>query len=376
MKKLIVFVTLVALCMPFLFIGASAETFDYMDYITNIQILDDGYATVTVDLPVHGNRYDITDPLFADSTQTSFAQSVIYPFSAYESTGYDYDIKISPSWSNKRVNALSLTNLPAKSELNIWLNIESYDAQSGEASTPTIDYDWYSSAGLWYYLKDGNRVKTQKTDFGLWSISPIQSENNYTFEFYNTGILTDPENPTSNVFTSATSFYPTFSFTNVRFANDTVLKLTVVKYQLILHLDKSQLGDKYTKLLNSILSDIKQQGKYLDEITGAIKYVPIPKPPAEADRIQAILDSEDGLNGLLKEYGYDSTLDLLGGVKSFILSSSNSIAAVSAIIGDFIVLPAYSTILSVSASIGVFGIFIGLGVTLTKQVFRKGGGKE
>lgn len=360
MKRFFILLVIICLLIPCFCFSASAESFDYMDYITNIQLLGDGYATVTVDLPVDGNRYDITDPLFADSTQTSFSQSVTYPFSSYDSSGYDYDIKISPSWSNKRVNALSLTNLPAKSELNIWLNIESYDAQSGEASTPTIDYEWYSSAGLWYYLKDGSRVKTQKTEFGLWSTSPIESDNNYTFQFFNTGILTDPENPTSNVFTSATSFYPSFSFSNVRFTSDTVLKLTVVKYQLILHLDESQLGDKYTKLLNSILNGIEEQGKQIDELTGAVTRIPVPQAPAGSELVGDILDSEGNLTGYAQSnlHVIDSYMN---GIAGILADLSPALLATSTFLNKIINLEPVRSLFIIAVCVGLLGLVINLG---------------
>lgn len=299
MKRIIIFSLLIALIVPVFCFAASAESLNYEDYITNIRI-DEGKSIVTIDLPCHSNRYDVYPSL--GEGESAFQQSLTYTFQPY-STGIDYDINLSPCWDGRTVNFLSLLNLPNNVEVNAWINIESRKYQSIQPVIPSADYYWSTSGVRFQYYFDGQRVGTSLGSFGLWDNQPIEGDNFYTFQFYGDGVLRDPnpypdDEKQPEYFHSANNVYPTFYLNNVRFEQATDLTFTIVKYQLVIHLEELLFSDgNYTKLLEIINQRLAEQGKFLDQITGVIKAVPTPIPPSGSDIVGDILDSEGNLTG-------------------------------------------------------------------------------
>lgn len=283
-----------------------AATYDFLDYMTNVRVTDDRNI-VTISLPCDISRFDLY-PSNMDIKETTFSDYMVYNFQDYESTGISYDLTLSPSWSNKSVNFLSLNNIPNNTEINVWLRIETYTGGRNDLTTalyPYEDYEWDSEGGRIFYYKGADKVRTLSVDFGYYD-TPSNTPFHY---FLGLGLLYDPLDPTGSDFVSVDRMYPNFYLNGLRFNGDCDMKISVDSYEILLHIDSLVATGQYGKLLDCINDKLVSQGLYIDPKTGDITHI---KPGVgEAD---SLLDQS---NDKFKDNytGFDSYGDAMLGFK-------------------------------------------------------------
>lgn len=291
-----------------------AASYDFLDYMTNVQVYDDRNI-VTFSLPCTTSRFDIR-PSDMDIKETAFKDYLIYHFDDYDTTGTTYDLTISPSWtSSGRVNWLLLNNIPNNTEINVWLSLESYTGGRNDTATafyPLEDYDWSSSGGRIFYYNGSEIVKTKGIDFGF---SYTTTGNPPIHYFLGTGFLQDPSSPGAMNFMSVDRMYPNFYLNDLRFNEACDVKIGVYKYEVVLHIDTLVYTGQHGKLLDAINDKLVAQGLYIDPLTGDITHI----KPGLGEDDNLLNDSNDKFK---EDYsGFDSFDDALLGLQEIDVES-------------------------------------------------------
>lgn len=303
-------ILVVSFCTPVSY----AASYNFLDYLTNVRV-DQDLNIVTFSLPCYGSRFDIWRSDM-DVKESCFEDILFYHFDDYDETGVSYDLTVSPSWTNKKVNMLLLDNIPNNSEINMFLGFEFYSGSqnsSGTALTPDEDFVWSYSGGRIFYYMGSERVKTTAIDFGyLGTDYSIARPIHY---FQGIGFLQDPTAPGAMNFIGVDRMYPHFYLNDLRFFEPCDLKINVLQYEVVLHIDTLVYTGEYGHLLDVINDYLVKQGLYIDPKTGDITDV---KPgTGEADNL--LNESNDKFK---EDYnGFDSFDDALLGLQEIDVES-------------------------------------------------------
>lgn len=297
-------VVIILVCCPF---SASAATYNYLDYMTNVRVSEDRNI-VTISLPCDVSRFDLF-PSNMDVKETTFKDYLIYHFDDYDSTGITYDLTVSPSWTTSgSVNWLSLDNMPNNTEINFWLSIETFTGGRNDPATavyPFEDFDWSTSGGRIFYYDGSEHLKTKGLDFGY----SHTSSGTPVHYFYGESILVDPGSANSIYFVYADRMYPNFYLNGLMFNEACDLKIGVAKYEVVLHIDSLVVSGQHNQLIEEINVHLAEQGLYIDPLTGDITHI----KPGVGEDDSLLNDSNNKFN---EDYsGFDSFDDALIGLQ-------------------------------------------------------------
>lgn len=329
-----------------LLVPAHAETINYNDYVDYVTV-DGTNELVTITIPKEYARIMIFEISENGRDYTLVANgygSVDYNFKTYTK----YRVTVSPLGSRSTANTgLDLKYIPNNTNIESGFGFNFVDTPSfvggGSVaveylylpydSTTIVDYD---SVDLGIATNYYNFVDNYVTE-------PVVNGNILNIEWYFDG--------TEFIDGAPTGVY----------VNDTRMTLTISSL-----IRQQQLTGETNELLDEVSTQLEEQGKKLDDI---MNYTPSGAAPDGSDDFSDLHDQEDQLLGDVQNY-LDSGLSYFEGAGSILLRLGNAFQAWKLLTAPVFRLPFANDILTISVSLGLMGLILGLSSVASTALHR------
>lgn len=288
--------------------AASYNTYNYLDYITNVRV-DDELNIVTVSLPITEFRMDIWNDR-SDEADTFFNVSKAnYYFDPFTT----YTIKIEPGTKDY----LYVGNIPLDTEIDVYIDVSSYDYNLTPDIYETIPIpSWYMDVGsvdghFYFYdllFKRLPEVCDYDVSGGYYEWPESSDEYSRTY-----GLIGFLESDVYEFIKlkKAAYFRPAIFLDNVTFSDNCDVTFMVPKYELTFHINSLLVGGEYGEVLGTINDHLASQGKYIDPKTGDVKLINsshFPGVPTLPDQ-GSVNDSLSGMDEVVNSNISDGKLD-------------------------------------------------------------------
>lgn len=360
MKKFVALLVVICLLIPCFCFSASAADFNYLDYITNVTVSEE-FNIVTCRFPASPFSMTIY-PERSNSSSFNNVESCSYVFDTMQ----QYRFMITPSSQNY----IYLGNLPDDTELNVYLDIASFDYDS---SSPRPERTWTmdiaDADGRFYYYDANHQVLNDYTNYEVaagW-LDPEGVTDQYMLQ----GFIFDNPDQDSPIVDESYFVRPRLFLFGVQFndlmGSDTVsVEFHVTEYEIVFFIDSLILGGDYDKILDKINDHLKDQGKQIDTLTGEITRIPVPQAPSGSDIVGDILDSEGNLTGYAQSnlHVIDSYMN---GISGILADLSPSLLATTTFLNQIINLEPVRSLFVIAVCVGLLGLVLNLGASAIRN---------
>ena len=334
MKRILVFISCIALLIAVLVLPASAAGIDYNDYVSDV-VVDGDNDLVTVRIPAslaYMRIYDYTDKteLYEGYGGTHFVDAFI-PYHEYGFQLYPFGYP----WGSDGGLDQSLIPDGTAITVDFDMNVNVIDELPMEAS-------------FYILYRDSNGVSVGSAE--------VVYEYNGTKKTFDTNI-TAPDNASLIQYENDIYFVPDTS------EGSFVIRDTVLTMSISSLLRQQQISGKTNKLLDEVNKQLKANGQQFDDFING-KYDPIKPDGSE------VMDEYEDVEGQIRDEaqnGLNEGLDMQIAATEVLLQYLSAFAALSLIFNCFADIPFFSGLLYVSFALGTVGTLLGLGLFIADR---------
>lgn len=336
MKRIFILLICVALLVCALAVSASAETFSYGDYVTNVKV-DGDNDIVTVVIPIKSAEIILYD-YNTDKSNRALATNANFP--VYKDHSYSLNMTL------YYPDSISLTDIPSGTMLTVDADVNLVHGSLDISSA-------YEDGFFYFYNANMGRVnsyvaKVNSIGYFKWNLELPEYESTYK------------------------SFCPGIAYRKFIPNEDTNLSVNINSVTLQFSISSLLRLQQETGRTNAILGEVQKQlesnGQKLDDIiNGQVK----PLPPLGSDKFEIY----EGLEGDMRDEisgGIDEALNVQQNALQVFVQYASAFAAIVWMFNWFADIPFFSGLLYVSLALGLFASLLGIAFNYANSHNNKG----
>lgn len=336
MKRVFILAFCSALLVCALAVSASAETFSYSDYVTNVKV-DGDNDIVTVVIPIKSAEIILYD-YNTDKSNKALATNANFP--VYMDHSYSLNLTL------YYPDSISLTDIPSGTMLTVDADVNLVHGSLDISSA-------YEDGFFYFYNADMGRVdsyvaKVTSIGYFKWNLELPEYESTYK------------------------SFCPGIAYRKFIPNEDTNLSVNINSVTLQFSISSLLRLQQETGRTNVILGEVQKQleanGQKLDDI---MNVTVDPSAPVDSDVVGDIDDAEGQIRDDAQA-GIDQGLEVQQSALDIVIQYASGFAVVGWIFNLFADIPFFSGLLYVSFALGIVSAILGLGLSIVNASDARG----